>query len=357
MRSLIPISIIASLLTIPLFAQAEIGTIQPELIDTAHSVEEALQTHKGHASTSIEGKGGTLIVTYGSSQPLEVFMVPLQEDNTYVPTDYIRFTLPMATEASVAIDLTISPGWAPVTQKWLLSLLSSDEKTDAGFSSIQFEDASLLQWIPIAFRHFFTREPYTPSSYHALRGYRIFGTSFTILLGTLTLLAACCSLFLQRKYRTKTVFFILIFSSLFYEMRFALDLLRFDTQHLQEYYGQNMYDEAGSIHEIAIFLRSHIDEQKQATAYVCRDGTNFKEKLLRYFSYPIRISSQPIDAKQASFVLIMGKFKEGYEMLKTSDPAVHLLKCGDFDGLGKLLKQFPDGTLLFQTVSSVKTPV
>lgn len=335
------------LFAIPFFTHAQTLRITPSLIDSARSVEQALEESESHASTTIEGEGKIVMLTYSSSKPLEVFMVPMEAENSYTPTDYIRFTLPQTDEGTVAIDLTVSPGWSPTSKRWIVTLLGREKDSDAAFNDIRFTNDDARSVARIAAGHLFTEEFYSPSSVHALRGYRILGISVTMVLGILVLFAsAICLLFVPKKHHRTSVLLTLIGASLLYQGRFAVDLLRFSLQHAAEY-ASGTYDEAGSIHAVAENLRELRKSEKTTLVYVCRDGTNFKEKLLRYFTYPMRISSEAETAATADYAVVMNKFKWGFETTVTKEQSNVRLKCGDLDRDAKRLNTFPGGEILF----------
>ncbi len=340
------VTVFTSLL-MPVFTHAQTLRITPSLIDSARSVEQALEENESHASTSIEGEGKVVMITYQSTRPLDVFMVPLQVQDEYTPTDYIRFTLPQTDEGTVAIDLTVSPGWSLKHQKWLVTLLGKDKDTDAAFTDIQFTNEDARSMLSIAAGHLFTEEAYTPSSYHALRGYRILGFSLTIMLGLLTLITVLiCFAFASGKQYRSAVLLTLVVASLLYQGRFAIDLLRFSLEHTKGY-AEGIYDEAGSVHAVAEVLRELRQSEESTLVYVCRDGTNFKEKLLRYFAYPIRVSSESDAAKNADYAVVMNKFKWGFETTVTKETSNVRLKCGDLDRTAQRLNTFPGGEILF----------
>ncbi len=331
--------------------------IKPALIDASTTVENALQTHKGRASTAIEGRGNVLHITYQSSEPLEIYMVPLSKDKNFILTDYIRFTLPKAENGSVAIDLTVSPGWSFKKQKWIMNILSIDEKTGAQFTSMQLTKASLPTTLKAAARHVMTMEPYTPSSYHALHGYRILGTSFTVMLAVLSvIIVLACLTFVPSTRRRTAVISVLTISMLLYQTRFSIDLLRYTHEHLIGF-SHDIYDEAGSVSAIANDIRSFVENQKSfvgtiPSVFVCRDGTNFKEKLLRYFTYPVRVSAEPRYADTATLAVVMSKFKHGHQTTPTDHSAIVRLQCGPIDRLAEELNRFPDGAILFKLLPS-----
>lgn len=338
------------LCALPLLTHAQTLHITPARIDSSHSVEEALITHKSHAKTTIDGQGGTLELRYQSNEPIEIYMVPLGKNSSYVPTDYIRFTLPMASDGTVSIDLTVSTGWSPEHRQWMLTLLGTDETTNAAFTDIRFGNERTSNASIVALRHFFVPEMYTPSSVHALRGYRVLGRSFTTGFGVLTICIVLLILAVSRKKYRKPVLLTLVIASLLYQARFNLDLLRLTSMHLGEY-SRGTYDSAESIHLIADTLKTLVSDPAKTTVYVCRDGTNFKEKLLRYFTYPIRISSDAADAEKADYAVVMNKFKWGFDTELTKDGSSVTLNCGDLHRKAQKLNTFPKNEILFQLLA------
>lgn len=337
----------AILFLLPLAVSAQTLFIEPKLIDSSDPVQEALSKNSGRASTTIEGRGGTLAITYVASEPIEIYMVPIHgKDNSYVPTDFLSFTLPATDESDARIDLTRTPSWSPETQTWMLHLLTKDEHTEAGFRNVEFIPLSPVGNAVAAIRQLFTTEPYTPSSYHALRGYRIFGVPIAIVFGLLTVLMAIITLMIARKNRLQAVLAVLIIASGIYQLRFSIDLLGFTNQHLREYYtDKHVYDEAGSVHLIAQLLKLGLPDD---VIYVCRDGTNYKEKLLRYFAYPVKISSDASVASTANFALIMDKSDWSLETTTANKQTLQTLHCNDLHRPVEFQTNFEDGSRLYR---------
>lgn len=325
---------------------AQILRITPSLIDSSEPVEEALSGNKGRASTSIQGKGAFLQITYTSSEPIFVYMVPVSEDGKFVPTDFLSFTLSEAQNETVEIDLTVSPGWSPQEKKWILHLLTKTEEAKAGFTSLTIIPASLRETASAGIRHVFTQEPYTPSSYHALRGYRVFGVQVTVILGFLAVLTGLGVLVFSKQKFFFLVIVLLGFHFV-YAARFSIDLARYTKEHLIGYKEEN-YDEAGSVHIVAKVLKEVFAPVR--SVYVCRDGTNYKEKLLRYFAYPIPVSAESGAAAKADFALVMGKSRSDWSVRTetVNQQTRQILKCNDFEKPVELLTTFPDGTSLFR---------
>jgi hypothetical protein len=333
-------------------ASAQTLFITPALVDSSTPVEQALAENKGHASVTLEGQGAALVIEYRSTEPLEVYMVPLADNDSFVPTDYMRFTLPITDDATVSVDLTVSPGWSPANQRYLVQLLSKTEDAGAAFTQVSFEPTSWSGNISAALRQFGTREIYTPSSFHALRGYRVFSTPTAVVFGLLTLIMVLvCGFVVPKKNRMMSLLCVTIGMSFVYQLRFSVDLLRFTSQHLQEYVN-GTYDEAGSVHLIARDVLALAAEQKTAgrdpLVFVCRDGTNFKEKLLRYFAYPVPISSQEADANKVTIVALMNKLAWKF------DTTLSVLSCGPINVRAKQKETYPDGSVLFEILPPQK---
>ncbi|MSR67442.1 hypothetical protein EXS65_01260 [Candidatus Peribacteria bacterium] len=338
-------------LLVPVFVDAQTLHITPALIDESHTLEQALMTMKSSASTTVEGLGGILEITYESSEPLEIYMVPMQKNESYVPTDYMRFTLPASEEGTVAIDLTVSPGWSLRNQHWLVHLLGKEETTNAAFSTIEFKTEGSKNVVVAATRHLLTKEFYTPGSYHALRGYRMLGRSFPIMFGILTIIGVLlCCILSPNKHCRRSVLGTLLIGSFLYQARFSIDLLRYTREHTQEY-AEGTYDEAGSIHALADVLISLVKNPSATTVYVCRDGTNFKEKLLRYFSYPIRISSELGVAATADYAVVMDKYEWEFDTTVTKDETTLIVKCGDMNRRAQKLSTYPSNEILFRLLA------
>lgn len=335
-------------------ASAQTLSIRPALVDSSEPVEAALAANKGRATTVIEGQGGTLQLTYQADQAVEVFMVPVDSAGSYAITDFLRFTLPQTDQGDVAIDLTVSPGWSPAKKKWLVNLLTKDEGASAGFLKMDFVPTSTLGSVGAAIGHLMTTEPYTPSTYHALRGYRIYGVSVAVILGILTLIACALALiFSKEQYRFHAVLGVVLISLGLYQLRFSVDLLRFTNQHLSEY-SNGLYDEAGSVYQIAPVLQTlqTLNPQASVRVYVCRDGTNYKEKVLRYLAYPIPVFSDEARAMTANTALVMNKYDWSLQTVTVGGKTITTLKCGAINRPAERIKEFDDGSILFKFVDA-----
>ena len=313
--------------------------ITPQLIDTSETVTSGLQASKAHKTTKLEGDGGqALRIVYGSTDSLDIYLVPLEANGEYNPIDFLHFTLPAAGEGQVLIDLTVSPGWSPNIKTYLVNILVKDESVQAGFYSAEFVPASPLTLLVTAVKHFFVAESYAPNSYHALRGYRMLGAQFTLGFGCLALLAMGIVFIRKRSAdRVRIAVGMLACFCLLYGARFTLDLLRFSMQHVSEYYGNGMYDEAGAIGQIADLVKTTPAPQ---SVYVCRDASNFREKLLRYFAYPVQVSDSPAMASGSTLILLDGKINSTFQD--------GMLDCGGAHTRAELLRTFQDGSSLFR---------
>lgn len=327
-------------------ASAQVLGIRPAIVHSSEQVEGRLRENQGHATVDIEGNGASLLISYFASEPIEIFMVPLAENGGYIPTDFITFTLPSTDAGDAEVDLTVSQGWKPGSTTWRVNLLSKDESTDAGFTSMEFVQPTLGDTLTAAISHFFVPEPYSPSSFHALRGGRVLGTSFTIFLGALLVIATIIGFVAVRKNRTGAVLALILSLTALTHLRFGVDLLRMTNEHLTGY-PQGAYDEAGSIYLVAHAIEQTTMDEEKKSVYVCRDGTNFKEKLLRYFVYPVPVSAEDTAVEDATLALVMDKFDWGMTTETVDGRTVQTVRCGALDRPATLLTRFPDGSILF----------
>ncbi len=338
--------IAAALLLIPGAVVAQTLTIRPALVDSSDQVEAAVQRNEGQASTSLRGAGKTLLLTYSSDEQIEVFMVPLDTNGNYVPMDFMRFTLPATKSGEVRIDLTVSPGWTPGENLYLLNMLSKTKEPNAYFVDAQFEAASFVDVLKAGIGHFLTVEPFTPSTYHALRGYRTLSMSVSVLLGVLSLILAIIAYILSKpEKKLKNVIAVFLVLGTLYATRFSVDLLRITKEHLVTFEETSTYDEAGASSLIASSLRDVYKLTQNDSVFVCRDGTNFKEKLIRYYAYPIPIVSEAEKANDADYVLVMDKFDWSYVPGKKE---IGKLSCDPLKNVAaEKVAEFPDKAVLF----------
>jgi hypothetical protein len=226
-------------------------------------------------------------------------------------------------------------------------MLTKHKEATIGFSTLEIENKGSATPL-IALRQAMTAEPYTPSSFHALRGYRTLGLPVAVLLGIATLLiCALAALFAPKDRRFQTGILILLCGMGLYQLRFSVDLLRFTNQHMHEF-EKGTYDEAGSVSGIADVIQEIATPT--STVFVCRNqqGANFREKLLRYFSYPIRISSEAKDAALANYAIVLDATEWSLTTMTENGASVQKLVCGSLKRTAQRLTSFPDGSILFK---------
>ncbi|MEQ1849390.1 MAG: hypothetical protein ABL890_02255 [Candidatus Peribacteraceae bacterium] len=329
-----------SFVLIPGIMRAEPLTITPSLISNTQMLEKALTAKEGYASTTLKGAGAFLEIEYFSSEDIDLFLVPLNRDGRYVPTDFMTAKLPAAANGDVRIDLRETPGWKTSETLWLLNIASSSTDTDAGFTGIEFVPASPIETLSAAMTHLSIAEPYGPSSYHVLRGYRVLGLSFAVLLGLITIIIA---LIVWRIRGVSTALWVLVTLTLLSHLRYGIDLLRFSHEHLTSMQTASIYDEAGTIYAVAESIKEiRMKEQRFGGVFVCRNGTDFQEKILRYQLYPTPVSHN--GDGPFSFVVIIGS--PDWSQDEAS------IRCGDGQFLRISSQYFSDGISLHTTQKS-----
>lgn len=319
----------------------ELLTITPTVIHSSGQLEQNLAESKGSASQVLEGQGSRLHVTYTSQAPFDVYVIPLNKDGTYNPIDIITFQMPETDgeRLSIEADLSVSPSWSLTKDRYQLYFLSSEEEAAAEFFDMSFAGPGPVELLKIMTRHFVLPEPYLPSSYHVLRGYRVLNGSFAVIFGIIAVGGALAFGVLRKNPRAGL--HLLLTAALFFQARFSLDLLRFTNEHLRSWYGDGTYDEARNIYAVA----DKVTQEAAASpapvmVYSCRDGTNFREKLLRYFAYPVPVISRPLtEEDRPSHALVMSRDEWSYDGT--------VLTCGDITVPATLLEDFGDDSYLF----------
>lgn len=324
--------------------------ITPELIDSSEPVMRALQENPGYASTTLKGQGSSLLLSYASAQPLQVYMIATKDDGSFVPTDFMHFVLPPGDPASARIDLTVSPGWSSGERRYLIHMLSPVADASASFYQADFIPATASQTLTAPVRHLFRPEPYTPGTFHALFGYRMSGTPVVVIFAITALFLCVLCLLIPTFRSVRMILTVLIAVQMLYALRFSIDLLRFSGQHLTEYHVRHSdgeaagtYDEAGYVYDTAAVIKNYTKNMSMLRGvFVCRDGTNFKEKLLRYLVYPLPVRSDLPDF--ATIAVVTDKYKQGW----TYEDGT--LRCGELSRMAEKIKSYPDGTHIFHVL-------
>lgn len=305
--------------------------ITPVLLTASAPIEQAIRDSGGHASTTIEGDGRWLRLGYESTEDITLFIMPLTGPNQLNPADATMLVLPRGTSMDVTIDLSVAPSWRPGSLSYLLNLLSTSKDAEVSFLSAEFFPASITELIGIGFRHAMLPEPYSPSSYHALRGQRMFSLPLPIILGIATIILAI-TIGMYRRSRSVALV-IMLMGMMMVGARASFDFIEISREHLTSMLAHGTYDEAGSIYLIGERLRPLLP----TGIVICRDGTNFQEKILRYLMYPVPVGSSI--GVPASHVVVEGKIRWSFDHGR--------LRCGDIDRRASHLASFDDGSEIF----------
>ncbi|HCI04307.1 MAG: hypothetical protein QF755_05565 [Candidatus Peribacteraceae bacterium] len=292
-------------------------TVNPVPTDL-NQLNQKLSEEVSHASVDLNGKGADLLINYSSPAPLSVYILFLNEDGSVNPRDIVSAQLPKGEVESV-IPLSQTRGWSLGERKYKLHMIT-EKNIEPSISKLKLEGSPSLA---DGLKQFFALEPFTPSSYHRLSGYKFFGISFTLLL-TLTLaLALALTLIFRKKKHAMTAIIILI---LIFNARFSLDLLRYTKENLTA----ETYSTAGSAYQIADYFKSNGIKDVQ----LCSDGNTYFPTILKYAGYPLNIPDE------SEHVLVRNAYEWSFENGN--------LTCGELNAPATSLMEFPDGSILFK---------
>ncbi len=329
-------------------AQSPASFVVPHRIEQSAQVDAITSRSESNSSTVIEGDGQILAINYSSDSDLQIFLFYLHSDNSYDPADTVIFSLPAGDNVQTNVDLTHSSGWHPGKRSYKMTLMSDKTDPIVSFASTEFVPTTIGTLVTTPVKQLSLVEIFTPSSYHALHGYTIFGQSFATLLGILALFLTIMACVIWRKRGLIIALSLLIGSQLIYGLRFSIDELRFTAEHVKSWYSNYTYDEAQSTYELASLLKQE-SIHGIVNVFVCRNGTDFREKLLRYFSYPISVSSVETSAKAATHIVVMDAAQWSY------DAASHTLSCNEKTYDATHVQTLKDGTQLFSSPSSPRS--
>lgn len=288
---------------------------------------------------TIEGSGDRLEITYISPDPIALDIAPQRRGSSVDPAEILHVTLP-AGEHTAIVDITATPGWSPLRQAYVFWSFTTEKGAKAEISGIRFLPASYGSILNAALHHLSIRETYQVSLHHTLRGTMTLGWPFALPVGILTLVAAGVISRLRRRAFVLPALITLSIGALLFGAWSGIDLTRFTVSNLRDWYGKGIYSQAGSAALVSERFRKEARRSSDSPLlYVCHDKSDFYPKMLRYFLYPLPVSSKPEDVMHATHVIVARtlswKYKEG------------LLTCGGLSGNAKKIAEFPDASVLF----------
>lgn len=313
-----------SLILLPVSCLAQQPVTVERIADGAR-IEHMLNEAQSRATAEFNEKATNVTLTYSSPGVLNVLILYVDRNGQFSPLDTLVATLPAGTRVTTEIDLTKSSGWVPRTRTYRMHFLSNTSE-GASFEDIEFTGGSTLQLIVAGLTQLVRPLPFTPSSYHRLPSYELFGLPLIPLVGTATVLLC---LLTYRKHRRRAVC-ILIGGLLLVGLRSSVDSIYFSVSHLHSWLRSDTYATAGALPAIAQDLL----REQSTGVYLCHTGTSYAKRVLAYHAYPV-----PVRTTQISHAVVHASGDWSYEG--------GTLSCGRDRFSAKQIKVYPDGSLLF----------
>lgn len=289
-------------------------------------IEELLNTAISRATTELQGKGTTLHLAYSSPEDLSVIILFTSTAGLFDPLDSLVVTLPAGARQKADIDLTHSTGWTPSTPMYRLHFISTSSE-GATFEKVEFTGTSLSDIVSAGFTQLISPLPFTPSSYHRLRSYSVFGIEMIPVMGSFIVFVVLI-LIVQKKNRVAML--VVVSMTLLLNARFSIDALRYSIAHAREFLVSGTYVTAGSLQQIAEDLRKY----DAKGVVLCHTGTSFAERFLQYHVYPI-----PLNSGFASHIVVHNATDSSY--------ARGVLQCGSDRYSAELVHTYKDSSQLF----------
>ncbi|MBU0458700.1 hypothetical protein KJ652_02125 [Patescibacteria group bacterium] len=305
--------IISSALLIPICFAAGV-TIEPIPATQEQLNSQNLEELKS-ASVKIDGEGTQFNINYSAPSTIDLYILFMEKDGTFNPRNILFAELPQGEQETI-IPISDTGGWSRGNNNYKLHFLT-DKDSVPEVSKVELSgNLSIADGI----KQFFAPEPFTPSSYHRLNGYKLFGYSATFVLLILTLIGSL--IFIKNRKVQILIFLGMIFIS---NARFSIDSLRYTYTHLTA----NTYASAGSAYEIAEYLHKNDIEN----IALCSDGNSYFKTVLSYALYPAKIKDE------SENILVHSAFNWSFEN--------DVIRCGETEANAIKLNGFPDGSVLF----------
>lgn len=273
------VSLLASVIPIAL---AQDVVVHPLSLHTP--IQDIIARANTHGDVELQGPGKTMQLRYTARDPLDVFIIPLLRDGSFDPLDAMYTSLPAGINVTKDICIALFQHWTPWTSTYRIHFLSSGN-TAPEFHDVTFVEGSLFETVLIGMSQLKSPDPYTPSSYHRLRGERIFSFPLSLLLGGSVVLFAW---FIVQKKGERYAVLLLLSALLLTQVASSSRLLHRSLIHTMQYYGNGTFSSAGSLHAIAAHLQQYAAPHE--TVHLCTSGTSYAEKLFQYAVYPLELT-------------------------------------------------------------------
>lgn len=323
-------------------AHAQALRITPERAMGAGDVE-ALSESMQPMTAVIEGAGDRIVIRYDSEAPVLLYMVPITgsiDNPRFNSFDVLFTTLPEGNAKEAEVDLTTGGAWSPLSHKYLVTIFTPQGKEQPTVTRLDIVPNSFIHTLGALGRQFFDAEPYRISFYNSLYGYRVYGTSLTLIVGLLGVAAACAAFFLSSsERRLRNTLLACAVAVMIFDARFSLDLLRHTGTHLRQWYAEGTFAGAGSFTQVTDELKKIAEEGAAPKTYVCTSYWNYYGRMLRYSASPLTILLHANEGVSPTHVLVFNRFDWNF-----TDGA---LSCGEVTSEATFIREFPDGAKLF----------
>lgn len=321
-----------------LFASPALSLAMPVPVSLAPAdldIERRMDAAFSHAVARLRGRADAVSIRYSASSPIDCIVVVQDAGSAPDFPAALVAELPPASRGDAQVDVSRSPAWSLSSREYTLFFFSRSA-TGTSIDQVALVPLSLRRFPVSAVRHILSPEPYAPSSYHRLKGYRVLGVPAALLFSSLVTLILLLVLVARKRFRGRRLsacLTIVLLGCLLPSARFSLDLLAMTGRHLSAWYAHQPYEQAGSAYHIAAYLRS--SSTAQSPVYLCSDGTSYIPSLFTYALAPRRVITQGSGAQL--FIAFEQPVRKG-------EP----LQCAGREWEGaKPLQDFPDGSVVY----------
>jgi hypothetical protein len=302
------LSFIFLLIAVPASAQS-VMQVSPTLASNESREFLTQQETRSEETVLLAQRGAELLLEYSADAPIDLWMsFPIEQEGTQNirtnPLHALKMeSLHAGEHVTVLIDLTLSPAWSPSRESYLLHVRGVPGSV-ISIHHVAFIPANALKLFQAFIRELFVKEPTILSTINFLRGYKVFDTSMTVVLGALFFIGAGIALFLAKK--RVSMFLVCLIFLLLYDARFSIDLLRIHAADVSQWQEKGEYRQLGPIHEIAAFLKEERRSIGDAMSVaICFDGTDYLQKQLRYLMYPTPVRQAKDNFEEATHLVIV----------------------------------------------------
>lgn len=283
-------------------------------------------------------RGSHVRLKYSAKHPVPVVFVfaRAQQYKYETDPDLVMAVLPPGEDTEVLLSLMESPSWSLRRDSGIILNVYGYADAMISIEEVAYVNrTTLLSRIGLGFHHLFIPEQMRIASMNIMRGYRIFGMPFNLILGMIMIIGTGAILFISKKNRLIRTATLVIAMIILYQARAGADFIRATIVDASEWRTTGMNKEYADLHLAVAGIRE-IEQRSQSRMRIATCGGY--ERPLEYFLSPLSVDSDAASWNLATHAVLP-------PVWSIDGTIIH---CDSQSRAGTILQTFPKGSAIVE---------